>query len=530
MSILETHENQTHSINIHLLNSEGYFISINTDSVHDLQIEDNFLRWWVTGYIEIYNEFDFLEKSMLATGKVNDISEISSESLMVNTDTNALYSFRNDGEDYLIINIEVHKAENDIHHTIQYILNIYNIEDVVNVTQSDKRKRLFFTDEKYHKLRHTNLDWSTADETSNPRHAPDSDRSMLTGYAIKYMLTQALGDETRFDIGWDNGSTNILYTSSTNSKCSDDLDYILADHVSTSSSGLSRCVLMFDRSYKMWRLVSLHDIFSHAAHFNAQNDTYTPGDLQLERFQLLTESTGVETEERSTPSTNRIPRGSDGSYINISLDESSIIQTIKFNEMSGTDNLEYLTTTPVHIHNNKSKTFHIKQKEHSLKCVYKKVTDLMAGMTTLPGNDTSVSMDIRKTRQNNTNTRHVYSNGDNENSLTLYNRSLNNNTFKSVMLSNSVEFTCTGQPVRQSGRFISIDPHSDSTDQTVSPYHNKVYGQYLVVSCVHRILKGDYTNKIVGIKPYNYTSVHMDPILNEKETFNTYEQSTQEES
>ena len=524
-------KNRLHDIHIHLLNSEGYFVPLNTDYVMDLQIEDNFLRWWVTGYIDIKNEFDFLEKGLQASGKVNDVSQVSAEQLIVNPNTNSTYVFRNDGEDYLAISIQVPETPDDIHHTMLYMLNVYDVQDFESPTQTEKIKRLYFRDEKYHRLKHTNLSWSTADLkhiSKDHRHLPDSDRSVPTGQAIKFLIGKSLGEHQRFAQGWDYGAENIFYTSPVNNKCSDDLDYLVSNHVSSAASGLGMSVLMFDRSYKMWRLVSLHDFFFYASNYDQKTQMFFAGDLQSERFHLMAESTGDLTEEKTTPSTSRVPRGGDGVYTNVNFEESSIIKTLKFKEMSSTDNLELLLTTPVHIHDNSAKRFYIKQQEHNLKSIYKKITSLLTYLVQKDRDDPSSSIDIRKHRSNNKNMKHVYDTESRHTSKSIYNKSLNSNVFKSVMLSNSVEFVVPGEPLRQAGRFISIDPHSDSTDTEESAYHNKVYGQYLVLSCTHRLQAGKYTNKIVGIKPYNYSSVHRDPELAENENYKTYEKSAEE--
>jgi hypothetical protein len=523
-------QNRVHNISIHLLNSEGYFISLSKEYITDLQVEDNFLRWWVTGYIDIKNEYDFLEKGLQATGKVDDPSQVSQEQLAIKKDTNSTYVFRNDGEDYIAISIEVPQAENDFHHSMMYIVNVYDTEDINTNVQTDKIKRLYFRDEKYHRLKHMNLCWSTADKfntvgSTHIRHLSDVDRQLPTGDAIKHLLTIALGDDTRFAGGWDPGSTSMLYTSSVNSKCIDDLNYLLDHHVSSSTSGLSTCVLMFDRGYKMWRIVSLLDVFAHAANWDEKTGKYFAGDLQQERFQLVAEATGDLSEEKTTPSTYRVPRGGDGVYTNVNFEDSSTIKSIKFKEMTSTDNLEALVTTPVHIHDNVAKRFYINQSEHNLASVYKKITGLLSYMVREKGSTTSTSIDVRKTRANNKNMNHVYDTSDVSSDKVLLSKSLNKNVLKGIMLSNSVEFIVPGEPLRQSGRFISIDPHSDSTDSTNSAYHNKIYGQYLILSCTHRLQSGKYTNKLVGIKPYNYKSIHKDPKLNEPETYETFEKS-----
>ena len=74
---------------------------MSVSNVADLQIEDSLIRWWVSGYIDIKNDFDFLEKSK---GKIDDVDNIDpDESFPENKRTNSTFVFRNDGNDLIDI-------------------------------------------------------------------------------------------------------------------------------------------------------------------------------------------------------------------------------------------------------------------------------------------------------------------------------------------------------------------------------------------------------------------------------------------
>ena len=265
-------KNREHNIVVQLLNKEGYFISFDADKIVDLQIEDNLMRWWVTGYIDIRNEFDFMEKNLTADGQVEDVDDLGSEPINVNPDTGSLYTFRNDGSDLLYIEIGNPTAKDDTHHTMSYLMSVYKVEDLETDSQSDKVKRLYFYDEKYHQFLHSNIDWSTADEPTdetgqpvNPRIGSDDNREMVVGKAIHYLIKKVLGEETRFSAYWDEGASTTFYTSPTNHRAIDDLNHMMEDFVATEESGGGMGILKFDRSYKMWRLFSLKQLFSGAA-------------------------------------------------------------------------------------------------------------------------------------------------------------------------------------------------------------------------------------------------------------------------
>lgn len=534
-------KNRVHDITVQLLNKEGYFISFDLDVISDLQIEDNLLRWWVTGYMDVRNEFDFMEKNITADGQVVDMNDIGNEPLITNPSTGSLYTFRNDGSDMIFVQFANPSTTDDAQHTMSYLLNVYKIEDMQSDSQSDKGKRLYFHDANYHQLLHTNLDWSTADEPNNdPRNArigPDSDREMQSGYAINYLLRQVLGPQTRISAQWDLGTGTILYTSPTNYRAIDDLNRLMSEFVAADNNGGGRGILKFDRNYKMWRLFSLKTLFSGAAVKREQPPpeegkkplaTWSAGPLQQDKFLLVNTPTG-EGETKTTPNGERTPSGGDGVYTNIHADESNTIQSIQFTEMTGTDNLEYLLTRPVHLHDNRGKKFYINQSENTLAETYRQISDLTDTMVHDPDHLTA-SMNISSPRQYNNNISHSYTADNEHNSPKNLNFGVNANVFDGIMLSNTAEFTVPGEPWRQAGKFISIDADSDTLDNKKSAYHNKVFGQYLVLSVVHRLLPNNYVNKYIAVKPYNHRPVHQDTTTSKPETYQTYAESVKQNS
>lgn len=531
-------KNRTHDITVQLLNHEGYYISFDADVIMDLQIEDNLLRWWVTGYIDIKNEFDFLEKNVTADGQVDDLSTLGQETMTANPATGSVYNFRNDGSDLLFIQFANSMTTDDAQHTMSYLMNVYKMEDIESDSQSDKVKRLYFYDEKYHQLLHTNMDWSTADkpnnDLNNARIGPDDDREMPTGEAIRYLLELVLGEDTRFSAHWDDGDVKTFYTSPTNGRAIDDLNHLIAEYVSSENNGGGRGIIKFDRNYKMWRLFSLKSLFFGAAVKKEQPPAeegkksppmWSAGPLQQDKFLLVNKPTG-EKETKPTATSERTPSGGDGVYVNIHADESNTIQSIKFTEMSGTDNLEYLLTRPVHLHDNKAKKFYINQSENSLTETYREISELITTVV----HDTdhqATSMDISTPRQENANMTHSYVTSNTHTDPGNKNPGVNANVFDSVMLSNTAEFTVPGEPWRQAGKFISIEADSDTMDNKKSAYNNKVYGQYLVLSVVHRLMPNNYVNKYIAVKPYNHRPVHHDTTTNEPETYDTYNKALQ---
>ena len=524
-------KNKNYDFSIYLLNHEGYYLPLQKDSILDLQIEENFLRWWSKGYIDIRNDHDFLEKPQAPTGRA-DPDNINAESFSKTPGTdihNSVYSFRNDGEDMMVIKVQPNKVVDDTWYTMIYVMNVHSVTDIEGPSPAEKIKRLSFRDERYHQMLHTNLGWSTAHITpESSKHVPDADRSVSSGVAIKYLLTQVLGPGTAFDPEWDEGSDTLFYTSPANSTVADDLHYLLSSHVSTTSTGKCKCVLIFDRHNKFWRLMPVSTIFSHAAYYDDEEKNHIAGELQSEVFELINKPAGDDTSNQRSGHNDRIPVGGDKVYTNYNLENSSIIDSIKFYEMNGSDNLQYLNTTPVHMHDNRRKRFGIKQIEHSIGSAYKIATDLVSRMPRDRDQSPSISMNINPQRKYNIDIRHIYSSSNDLDGSKHRDSGINSNVFNSIMLSNAVEFRVPGETARSSGVFISVTPQSGDSLTVESIYNDKVYGQYLVTSVSHRFRQGDYTNKVVAVKPYNFRSIHLDTNVKEPENFESFLKSNPE--
>lgn len=523
-------ENELQDISFVMLNSDGFFLALHTQSVLDMQLEENLTRWWSQGYIDISNKFDFIERGAPATGRVSTDSQPSPEDfarglLMGSPKTEKnIYTFRNDGTDLLFISIQTPGGEKDSFHSAAFMMNIYDIQELSPSDNNEtKIKRLFIRDERYQRMLNLNLPWSTTMFTGNTptvmRKSLDESRSCPTGEAIKQLLILALGPQTIFAPTWDNGSTTTFYTSPANSNVIDDLDYLLRDHVSGEDIGSGRGLLYFDRTFNSWRLVTLDLIFSHAARYDDNVKQYLPGELQSEVFRLSSFPDPPGIGNTKTGSL-RIPVGGDKLYHNYNLQQRSQIRSLEFYEINSADNLNNVTTTPVHMHNNKTKKFHIKQSENSIESIYSKVTNIISYMPIDDATDPSISIDINTMRKLNYNIKHVYDTGTDENKSYL-NSGINSAVYNSVLLSNAVEFTVMGHPSRMPGRFISIDSETSNINDSASAYHDKVYGQYLTTSVVHRYNGDKYTNKIISVKPYNYKPVHVSED-NTPETVNTY--------
>jgi len=511
-------ENDMHDISIVMINSDGYYITLNTEAVHDMQIEECLTRWWSRGYVDIKNEHDFIERAPPAGGRVHDLLNLD-EKEFTKGKTSASYVFRNDGTDIMYITLQTPAGEGDSFHTYYGTFNIYDIQEA---HQNTKIKRLMIRDERYQRMLHTNIPWSTTSITTytdaEMRHGADLNRRVHTGNAIKSLMRLSLGDSTPFSESWDIGHSETMYTSPANFNCIDDLNYLLDTHVSSESTNKGKSILYYDRPVNQWRLVTLPLMFAYAAHYESVDDDKSPGkwlagSLQTEAFKLLSypDPPGL---AKSGPI--RVPLMGDGVYQNYNLGEKSYISSIEYHEINSSDNLMNIVTSPVHMYNSSTKSFHIKQSENSIDSIYNELTSMVGNTPHDNQLPTSISMDVNTNRKFNTNIRHHFSTSQSGSSY--LNKGINSAVYNSVLLSNAVEFNVPGHPSRGVGRFVSIGTETTDTNSAVSPYHDKVIGQYLVTSVIHRYTNNTYTNQLIGVKPYNFKPVH-NTIDDEPESF-----------
>lgn len=500
--------NKVEDITVTMLNADGYYFSLTPDSILDLQIEENLTRWWMKGYVDIKNTHDWIERTPPAGGRIADLTQLNKETFNKGKKSDSVYSFRNDGMDIMFVQFQLPETAGDHFHNFSGFFNVYRVEDV-DVPDSDiKIKRLMIIDERFHRMSHMNLPWSTTSLTENStasmRHGTAS-RKANTGDAIKHILKLSLGEKTPFAKAWDSGdeSSKILYTSPANYKCIDDLEYLVGSHISHEDIGGGKGVLYFDRPSNIWRLVNVELLFMYAARFDEEHNKWLAGALQTEEFKIISypNSPSSKSEKQRTPS------GGDRAYTNFNLGERSNITCFEFHEINSADNLSNVVTTPVHLYNKGTKKFHIKQEENSVDAIYDRLTRVIEYTHKDRNQDPSISIDINSIRKLNTNLQHAHSHST-ETTKRYLNRGINNAIYNSVLLSNAIEFTVPGHPSRGIGRFISIEGENPDASSDNSSYHDKVYGQYLTTSVVHRYSKNRYTNTVIGVKPYNYQPVH----------------------
>lgn len=472
--------------------------NIKKDSIHDLVIEDTTINWYVRGYIDIVNPRGSLELSTVET----------------DAGTRETYIFRNDCTDFLFIrmcpNLAGHQDEfetlHDDFYVMQYELAVYSVKDVTPPGEKqDKIKRLYFVDYRYLPFSKHNSTYTTSDYlTGAVAHMSDTEREIPSGQAIKHLIEKASPTPPTFSNTWEDGYSNIHYTSPANNRYIDDLDALIDMHVSDVESGSQPCILHLDRSTGMWHLLPLSVLFDTAVQRNVNNQSvqYVPGMWQTEQF-VIGREVGYEERNINLNIKNRVPL-INSLYVNYNFGASSCIHNYRFVEMHGDKNQTLFNTHPVHQNNIKHKQFSINMSTtntSSLTTHMKKqvVDNMLVDQSTI--DDVPLSINVDDTRYLNETLDHLYTTGDSTHSMLAGGR---NKILKKLLFqSNAIEFTVPGETTRRSTRFISIASNDTSAEMS-NKNNDKIEGQYLVIGVTHRIKNNMYTNKIIGVKPYNY--------------------------
>lgn len=494
----EQFDDRRMKFSVYLLNQDGRIIKIRKGSIDELVINDDILEWFHTGHIIFDNPDDVLERGAITV-----------ESTTNNTNAHLTYKFRGDGRDFVYIYLEPSLTDevqtnqpdaklNSNTHTIKLLMSVYAIEDIEDPRgRVHKKQKLYLQDYRLQQLREKNLYYSTAKNITGELLTQKSNRarSKPTGEIIQDIIGASLTESDTtglFSKHWDFGGSSLFYTSPSNSKAIDDLNYVLDKHVSASGSANSPSILKLQRNTERWELLPLSTYFDRAHDFNM------PGVYQSEHykiaFDLNMKKSGVS-----------IPTGSKtfpeylghSASVNYHMPGISVIEDYNFSEMSGVDCREILTSSIVHRYDDATKTFFVDVAEGNMQTVHSLYQSLYTNKMKGDGGSGYPSWVSDSTRDANLNINVIESyTSDKIASLSV---GRNKKLLAAFLLGNSINFKVKGHPSRKAGVWITMDREYDYVD---NEYESKVLGQYFVTQSQHIITKEGYRNNIIAAKPY----------------------------
>lgn len=477
--------------------------------IDSISIEESLLDWNTKGWITINNYYEILEKYIPNT-------------------TKAPLIFRTDGRNRLRINFypiigvsnNSLKLENsgvgeDIREKWEISLDcvIYDVEDIETLNAREKKRKLYFHDERYQLFSENNQEWSTAVEGRRTQGQPittgqpDSSRVCRANYALKSIIEQAgkNADGSSIFVGgntidnpispittdlkkWENGTdeNNIFYTSPAYSSVNDDINYVL-NYCGTRDGG--PCFLGLTRwdipSGKTFELISLKQYFDDVK----QNE-------QVEH--LVIEDGILDQGETGNPNAKpyfpKAPVTESNQIKNFISGRASIIKSYKFSPMVASDDSR-ICTTPLHQYDFSTGRFKIKFADNKIDDVHKQMTNYAKNtLYSFTNKDAHVLLNINKVKKT---------------GVMLHNHfeplqfmpsflPQTNMIRDSLFLNECISFMVAGLTIRAPGRFIFIDKLSSNADP--SPHEDRFLGQWLIIKVVHLFIQGQYVSEVVATK------------------------------
>jgi hypothetical protein len=510
---------------VYLVNADGNYVGLTTDSVELLQISDNILEYSSFGTLIFKNDNDAIERSNLTKNLTKKENYFARQPKNVENLFSEFF-FRNDCRDYVIVYIEPEYTElatNENNEdlipfiTLKHVFSVISNEDIISEDDGNtKFKKLSLVDVTLEIFREKNIDFSTANLVSdidNVTQVDDGDRAVLTGDALKSIIKMgvtegSLGettfkDENVFSSFWDNGTTDIFYTSPGEYNVLDDIEYILERHTSANEP-FDRCLLRKNRFFGTWSLISLKDYFKNAIH--QTDNASSGGQFHVETIYLGSPGDNINDTKNSLFSrTPTIP------IHNETIGEYSMVDDFKFFNMNGIDNQRDIVTTAVHSYELNQKQFQIDLSNNNVtKSLNTYYENYVKGSTSntfplfLANNKTQINSNIfvNSLRTHGINFKNVFSINDKEPDQRLgmgRNAILTNAIFKN----NAVELDLQGLTFRAAGKFFSFNRTKNIPQ---GKFDDKVFGTYFLVDVQHIFSGGTYRNKIIGVKTYLYSN------------------------
>lgn len=490
-----------------LLNGEGPFLNLTTESVVGLNIVDNISQFTHTGELVILNDNDIIERAYNNPGE-------SYTTRQADLDTTKLeFFFRGDGRDLVLVLITPRESDNLNQQdqvsltnpfTLKFLFSVTNIRD--QVTSSGKKlKVLTLQDLDERILEEVNLNFSTSRfvEGKNLTNLDNSSRGILSGEVIKSLLTSALTqsgklvDATEISFatndGWDVGGSTVFYSSPAPYNAYNDLVYVLQRHVSGQT--FDSCILRKERN-NVWSLMSLSNYFKYG--YNKSTDS--AGALHIEKFLVQSSGSTVNVVLKK----NRTPTAlvNNTGYLN-----SSYITNYQLYHSDAQTVQDDIITHAVHSYQLSDKQFNIDMTRNNIESARKTFEDFYVKPMKGENGRPAPFFYTNAIRNLNRNIKNVFS-------LVDYSLDQRLNWGRNYILLNAVyrgltiEFTVDGISNRQAGRFISID-REDALP--TSSFDDRLLGIWFIVNVEHMFTNTTYQTKIIAVKTYSYSPVGGNP-------------------
>jgi len=484
----------TYNFHVQLFNGDGQSLVLKYNSIVELNITDTITTFAPEGYLIFNNNLDAIES----------VQSISTDVRGRPQQAFTPYVFRGDGRDFLVVSISQGSSVNtddsiDMSEgkdkALNFIFTIYDSTDILTDKKDVKLKKFHLCDFSMQLLNEKNIYFSTS-KYSTGKGTSNTERSMYTGEAIRQLLANTFSQDTKiiqtFSTEWDRGEEQIFYSSPANSKAIDDLYYLLNYHISSKENDYSPSLLRKNRE-NVWTLTPLTKIFK-TAYFKGNDSFGDLGGTRLTENFILNRPNVGENDPLNT-----LERNPQASLFANNLPDYSYIDNFESAGINATSNTYGVVTRVVYNYDIAEKLFSVDLENNNINTVFKKYKkNFVQTQKGVIGNSPSQNLFLNKTKTDNKSTIKVFN--PNTNQSIRLNSGQNQILLNTIFNNTAIGFTTRGNLFREAGKFFSVERKDSSAN---SSFDNKIMGTYFLTKVEHIFKNGQYTNSIVGVKPYS---------------------------
>jgi hypothetical protein len=478
---------QSYKFKCVLFNKDNQHLVLRRGALETLVLNDDILKFYHYGYIDIKNPHNFLYRTDL-------IKDVRGEDFV------NCFKLRNDPNLFIYLFLEPaikgSLATDELNNetsSMEFIFAVTKPYLIPHPTGNPDllTMRMEFEDHRQVELRTQLSDYSTKtlyDElTKDETNLPASEKNeVYTGEAVKDLLTKSLGPASKFSGMFDRGSFKTTYTSPGNKTYAYDLERLLGQHVSVEEKHQCPCLLKANRFVldQEFSLTPLYDIYNHAYNHN----TKTSGIYMTERFVLSEQDVSSDARSDLTGGRELFAPNDIGSY---HFPDHSIISNYTFNDVQNITNATRYKPREAHNYDSNNKTFHISyipQKTFDDEYL-NNVSGPVVG-SNQPTYNTHDYTNLNRTIEH-------YTTNDQSKAAA---HSKNSKLYETIFNGNQLEFTARGGPWRRAMRFCSVETAGQGPG---SSFNSKVCGQYLILNVKHEFNSSGYTNTVKATTPNN---------------------------
>ena len=507
-----------HTMELYLDNSDNtdgdvYKYPINPNSVVNFSIEETLADWVAKGTLTFFYSPELGSNYMDPnTGQTSDTQT------GIGGESKPFFQFRGDGNDRLRLRITPNlndggPGDSGIsitdrkHWTLSYLFSIYDMEDIDQLPGANNQAsstlkclKLYFWDEWYQKMITNIIEYSTA-TSGNMQKKP-------TGLAMKEIIETALegipstkGAPTG---EWENGSTEVFFTSPTQVNSYDSLMYVYDRHLSNESLSINGLdvydfsLLTKERGPEengigQLTLRPLSQYFKKAG-----KDADSPGEYQIEHFFLQAYG-----DSSNRPKQFRAPMSKDKSdKVDFKSFKYGAITSYRFVDISAITNATKFCSMPTYSFDFAKRQYNVEFKTPNVKTAREFIAKKYINELYKGGGDPEklFLINLEENKQTNKNIKPIFSlYGDDP--IARQADNLQKLLHLGVFQNTCINFRTLGLTNREPGRFIAIDK-TEGVDP--GDFQDKFYGQWFVIHVKHVFETELFYNEITAVKIHRF--------------------------